>query len=58
MSHTDPRCPNGGKRGFKTKAKAASFARHNNTSSQTEGRQRPYRCPYCDNWHLTREAQR
>lgn len=43
-------CPEQGKRGYGSKSAALASQRTNNH------RMRPYKCPYCHLWHVTKET--
>jgi hypothetical protein len=56
--NNDLKCPVTGKRQYETEGEALSTADHQIASNRAPANLRPYQCPYCGSWHLTKNAGR
>ena len=51
---TDAKCPVTGKRKYETEGEALATAAHQISTNDAPKGLRPYRCQYCESWHLTK----
>ncbi len=58
MIDNDAKCPVTGKRQYTTEREAADTAAHQIATNDAPKDLRAYRCPYCETWHLTKNASR
>jgi len=54
----DPKCPVTGKRQYATEGEAMATADHQIATNHAPTQLRPYLCPYCETWHLTKNLGR
>ena len=52
----DSKCPVTGKRKYATEGEALATATHQIASNDAPKQLRPYLCPHCEAWHLTKNA--
>jgi hypothetical protein len=52
------KCPVTGKRKYSTEGEALATAAHQIASNDAPKDLRAYLCPYCQDWHLTKNAGR
>lgn len=55
---SDLKCPVTGKRQYMTEGEALATAAHQISSYDAPKGLRPYLCPHCEYWHLTKNAGR
>jgi len=54
----DSKCPVTGKRQYATEGEALATADHQIATNHAPEQLRPYLCPYCETWHLTKNPGR
>jgi hypothetical protein len=53
----ESKCPVTGKRQYATEGEALATAAHQIATANAPKDLRPYRCSWCDSWHLTKHAK-
>jgi DNA-directed RNA polymerase subunit RPC12/RpoP len=56
--NNDEKCPVTGKRKYETEGEALATAAHQIASNDAPKDLRAYRCPHCESWHLTKNANK
>ena len=56
MLQDDDKCPVTGKNKYATEGEALQTAAHQIATNDAPKGLRPYLCPYCESWHLTKNT--